>query len=54
MMEFTKDELEVIVAALTYYGKADELAMLIASEIDRLNDIENMDFDDCAGGGCKL
>ena len=52
-MEFTKEELIKITDALHNDGQ-DELAMIVATEIDRMTDLENMDFDDCAGGGCKL
>ena len=54
-LELELDEAEKVLAALNNYDNAPVAILLMLSElIDMEKEIQNMDFDDCAGGACKL
>ena len=49
------DEVETILRALEFMDNAPlELMEDLEKRIEEEKEIQNMDFDDCAGGACKL
>lgn len=49
------DEAETILRALNYMDNvAEELLEDFEARIAEEKEIQNLDFDDCAGGACKL
>jgi hypothetical protein len=60
MNDFTLDELNILVAVFDKAGIADDgsaeaemFSRIKAAQSERA-ELENMDFDDCLGGACKL
>lgn len=52
-MDFTLDELRVIRDSLIASGANGTLLELIVTEVEKLEEFEGMDFNDC-GDACKL
>lgn len=56
--EYTTEELSIIVEALDNISvineQASELLEEMSAELEERLEMEPMDFDDCAGGACKL
>nr|WP_320136690.1 hypothetical protein [uncultured Amphritea sp.] len=60
MNDFTLDELNTLVAVFEKAGISDDgsaealmFSRVKTAQAERA-ELENMDFDDCLGGGCKL
>ena len=60
MNDFTTDELGILVSVFERAGVAEDgstegsLLKVIKSAHSERMELESMDFDDCAGGACKL
>jgi len=60
MNDLTTDELAVLISVFEQAGVADDdsaqgrLFQLIKTSHSERLELESMDFDDCAGGACKL
>ena len=60
MNDFTTDELGILVSVVERAGVAEDgsaegslLKVIKGAHAERM-ELESMDFDDCAGGACKL
>ena len=60
MNDFTTDELGILVSVFERAGVAEDgsaegsLLKVIKGAYSERMELESMDFDDCAGGACKL
>jgi len=55
-VELTTEELSMICKALDYTceEKCELLCLRLTQVLQEAEELESLDFDDCAGGACKL